>query len=172
MLAGSLINFSREMLYQMLIQAAIFLLFVLLVKTFFYDKVIEVVDRRQENINRDIDQAKSNMEETQKLKEEYESRVDMANEEIAAITNKATLDAKKIREGIISDARKEAADMKTQAGREIDVAREQAMKDMKDNILDISFDIASKALDGNIDSETDEKLFRDALEQIEEADYE
>lgn len=172
MLAGSLINFSAEMLYQMLIQAAIFLLFFLLVKTFFYDKVIEFVDKRQEVINSDIEQAKKDREESSRLKEEYESRVETAQEEVAAITNKATLEAKKVREDIISNARKEASDMKVKAGRDIEIAREQAMKDMKDNIIDISFDIANKVLDESITTEKEEMLFKNALEKIEEADYE
>lgn len=172
MLAGSLINFSAEMLYQMLIQAAIFLLFFLLVKTFFYDKVIEFVDKRQEVINSDIEQARKDREESSRLKEEYESRVETAQEEVAAITNKATLEAKKVREDIISNARKEASDMKVKAGRDIEIAREQAMKDMKDNIIDISFDIANKVLDESITTEKEEMLFKNALEKIEEADYE
>ncbi len=172
MLAGSLINFSKEMLYQMLIQAAVFLLFFLVVKTFFYDKVLEVVDKRQDAINRDIEEAERNRKETSELKEEYETKVEKVNEEVAAITNKATLEAKKIREDIISDARREASDMKMKAGQDIEVAREQAMKDMKDNIVDITFDIANKVLDDTITSEKEEELFRNAIERIEEAEYE
>ena len=172
MLAGSLINFSREMLYQMLIQAAIFLLFFLIVKTFFYDKVIEIVDSRQVSINKDIEEARKNREETSVLKQEYETKVERVNEEVSAITNKATLEAKKVKEDIISEARREAADMKVKAGRDIEIAREQAMKDMKDNIIDITFDVANKALAEHINTEAQEVLFKDAIRKIEEAEYE
>lgn len=172
MLAGSLINFSTEMLYQMLIQAAVFILFFLVVKTFFYEKVLEIVDKRQEAIGKDLEDARRNREESEALKAEYESRVDRVNEEVAAITNSATIEAKKIREGIISDARKEASEMKSKASKDIAIARDQAMKDMKDNIIDISFDIANKALDESMTDEREKLLFRNALEKIEEADYE
>ena len=62
--------------------------------------------------------------------------------------------------------------MKSKASKDIAIARDQAMKDMKDNIIDISFDIANKALDESMTDEREELLFRNALEKIEEADYE
>ncbi len=59
MLAGSLINFSTEMLYQMLIQGAVFLLFFILVKKFFYDKVVGIIDKRQSIITEEFDKAEN-----------------------------------------------------------------------------------------------------------------
>ncbi|RGD73565.1 F0F1 ATP synthase subunit B [Anaerofustis stercorihominis] len=172
MLAGSLINFSTEMLYQMLIQGAIFLLFFILVKKFFYEKVIEIVDKRQDMITEEFDRAEGEKAKADSLREEYEEKVKSINEEALTITNNATKEAKEIKENIISEANEEARRIKAKSKKDIENARETAMKEMKDSIIDISFDITSKVLDTKLDKNADEALVKKAIESLDEVSYE
>ncbi len=172
MLAGSLINFSTEMLYQMLIQGAIFLLFFILVKKFFYDKVVEVIDKRQSIITDEFDKAENENLKANALKQEYEKKVKSINEEALAITNEATKEAKEIKENIISEANEEARKIKAKSKKDIESAKELAMKEMKDSIIDISLDITNKVIDSKLDKNADEALIKKAIASLDEVDYE
>ena len=46
------------------------------------------------------------------------------------------------------------------------------MKEMKDSIIDISFDITSKVLDTKLDKNADEALVKKAIESLDEVSYE
>ena len=121
------------MLYQMLIQGAVFLLFFILVKKFFYDKVVEIIDKRQSIITDEFDKAENEYLKANALKQEYENKVKSINEEALAITNNATKEAKEIRENIISQANEEARKIKAKSKKDIETAKETAMKEMQEN---------------------------------------
>ncbi len=46
------------------------------------------------------------------------------------------------------------------------------MKEMKDNIIDISFDITNKVIDAKLDKDADEALIKKAIASLDEVHYE
>ena len=46
------------------------------------------------------------------------------------------------------------------------------MKEMQENIIDISFDITNKVIGAKLDKTTDEALIKKAIESLDGVDYE
>lgn len=165
---GTLIDFSMNMVYQILIQAVTVLFFFIIIKKFFYDKVTDILDKREENINQEFSRADEAKEDAIALKEEYEERLNNFKEETITLKREAEEEAKKESDLIIKQAQSQAVEIKNKANDDIAKAKENAMKDIKQDIIDISMDITNKVIEEALDDEKQANLINKAIESIDE----
>lgn len=163
-----LIKLDADLLRQVAIQAFTFLAFFVIVKVFFADKIKEILEKRQELIEKDLTDAKEAKDAAEKSKAEFDQIMKEASDKKADIIKAATEDGKRVKDEIVSDARSEATKILDTARKEIEKERQDAQKGMKDMVVDMSIDAAEKITAKTLDKKDHEKLIEDCISGIEE----
>ena len=130
-----------------------FIILLALLKKFAWGPLKEVMDKRERDINRDIDEAELN---AQKLEEENKKTLKETQDEVHHILEDARIQARKQHEEIIKDAHERANGMIETAQSEINSEKERALADINNQVSELSVLIASKVLQKEI-SEQDQK---------------
>lgn len=167
-MSGKLIDFSVDMLYQMLIQGASFLIFFLLIKKFFFDKVVDIINKRKELINNEFEKADEASKEAQKLQEEYSLKIKSHKEELDLLTKKTNEELDLTKKEALKEAKEKSDKLISDAKKQIENLKVSAYREMKGEMVEISFDVATKVLEENIDKNAHKKLIDEALLRIEE----
>lgn len=126
------------------------LLLYLMLRHFLYKPVSKALNDRKEKIQSDIDGAKVLKEEAESLRDDYESRINLAKKESQEIIESARKRGEELKEGILVEARKEAENIVDRARREIDREREVAFQEIKSQAGEMAILIASKIMEEQI----------------------
>ena len=91
-----------------------------IIKKFFLDKILAVIDRRREDADREITEAEAARQEAKAIKETYENNMLQAKAEAGQILSNAKKTADARSEEIIRDAQAQAVQLKQKATRDIE----------------------------------------------------
>ncbi|MCE4964573.1 F0F1 ATP synthase subunit B [Staphylococcus haemolyticus] len=133
-----------------------FAILLALLKKFAWGPLREVMDKRERDINRDIDEAEEAKLNAQKLEEENKKTLKQTQDEVQRILEDARVQARKQHEEIIHEANIRANGMIETAQSEINSEKERALADINNQVSELSVLIASKVLQKEI-SEQDQK---------------
>ena len=133
-----------------------FAILLALLKKFAWGPLKEVMDKRERDINRDIDEAEEARLNAQKLEEENKKTLKQTQDEVQRILEDARVQARKQHEEIIHEANIRANGMIETAQSEINSEKERALADINNQVSELSVLIASKVLQKEI-SEQDQK---------------
>ncbi|MGZ9807168.1 F0F1 ATP synthase subunit B [Staphylococcus haemolyticus] len=133
-----------------------FAILLALLKKFAWGPLKEVMDKRERDINRDIDEAEEAKLNAQKLEEENKKTLKQTQDEVQRILEDARVQARKQHEEIIHEANIRANGMIETAQSEINSEKERALTDINNQVSELSVLIASKVLQKEI-SEQDQK---------------
>ena len=114
------------------------------------------MDKRERDINKDIDDAEQAKINAQKLEEENRKTLKETQDEVQRILDDAKIQARKQHEEIIHEANVRANGMIETAQSEINSEKERALADINNQVSELSVLIASKVLRKEI-SEQDQK---------------
>ena len=117
-----------------------------IVKKFFLDKILAVLDQRREAADKQISDAQAAREEALDIKKTYEQNMLESKAEAEKILQSAQQTAEKRGEQIISDAQKTAVAMKQRAEAEIAQEKKRVLNETKDEISEIAMAIAGKVV--------------------------
>lgn len=118
----------------------------LLVKKFAWGPITKMMQDRADKIANDIDSAEASRNEASKLAEQRESELQNARSEAATIVGNAKQSGESQRTQIITSAQIEAQALKENAQQDAEQAREDALKSAKDDVANLSIEIASKII--------------------------
>ena len=163
-----LIKLDASLLRQVAIQIATFLVFFVIVKVFFADKIKAILAERKEAIEHDLTEAAKANEDAKKLEAEYTEVMKGALDEKTAILHSANEDGKKMKEQIVTEAREQAETIIENARKEIDRERAQAEKELRDSIVDMNIDAAEKISGKTFTEEGHARLINDSISMIKE----
>ena len=116
------------------------------IEKFAWGPLKEVMDKRERDINRDIDEAEEAKLNAQKLEEENKKTLKETQDEVHHILEDARIQARKQHEEIIKDAHERANGMIETAQSEIKSEKERALADINNQVSELSVLIASKVL--------------------------
>ena len=133
-----------------------FVILLALLKKFAWGPLKEVMDKRERDINKDIDDAEQAKINAQKLEEENRKTLKETQDEVQRILDDAKIQARKQHEEIIHEANVRANGMIETAQSEINSEKERALADINNQVSELSVLIASKVLRKEI-SEQDQK---------------
>ncbi|WP_367121644.1 F0F1 ATP synthase subunit B [Staphylococcus capitis] len=133
-----------------------FVFLLALLKKFAWGPLKEVMDKRERDINKDIDDAEQAKINAQKLEEENRKTLKETQDEVQRILDDAKVQARKQHEEIIHEANVRANGMIETAQSEINSEKERALADINNQVSELSVLIASKVLRKEI-SEQDQK---------------
>ena len=139
-----------------IVTLATFVILLALLKKFAWGPLKEVMDKRERDINKDIDDAEQAKINAQKLEEENRKKLKETQDEVQKILDDAKIQARKQHEEIIHEANVRANGMIETAQSEINSEKERALADINNQVSELSVLIASKVLRKEI-SEQDQK---------------
>jgi F-type H+-transporting ATPase subunit b len=132
-----------------------------------YKPVRNLLRVRAERIANDLESAENSKLSAQELKTKYEQKVNEIEQERVSILDEARKQASERRSQILDEAKTEAQDVKERASRDVATEREQIKSAVVEAIVDISTDMAARLISTNIDKTAHDKLFAEALAELE-----
>ncbi|MCB1056171.1 MAG: F0F1 ATP synthase subunit B [Acidobacteria bacterium] len=145
----------------------IFLLVVLVLGKYAWGPVLRGLQGREEFIKDSLEQARLQREEAELRLKEYENRIAKARLETEEMLDEARRDAEALRQREEQRARDEAEKLLERAHREIDIAKETAVKDLYARATELSTSVAQSILEREIQAKDHERLISDAIAGIE-----
>lgn len=145
------------------------LILFLVMKKFLWGPVKNVIDQRQNEIEKMYTDAENANEEAKNLKEDLTLRLSSAKDEAAKIVREAAENAAVSGGKIIKDANDEAKRIKEAARVQIEEERKAAFKEAKDDILSMAVSIAEKVIEKEIKEEAVEDIVEKSIEKLGES---
>ena len=141
-----------------------FIILMLLLKKYALKPIIKVVEKRQDDINREIDESEAREIETNKLLNEQKKLLEESRIEINRLRdiNKEELEIE--REKARAATLEELKNMKEATLKELEKEKEKMIYDSKSEIINSSFEIAKSILEKEIDEEKQKDIIKKVLD--------
>ena len=136
------------------------------VKKFFLNKVLDILDKRRAAADQEIEQAEAAKSEALAMKETYEENMKLAKEQAGQILANAQKTATARSEEIIGEAKAQAAQIKEKASADIALEKKNALNDAKDEISGIAMVIAEKVVERQLNEADQEKLVNQFIDDL------
>jgi len=111
-----------------------------------WGRITGALDKRSQRIASDLEAARKAGEQAGSVQAEYARTLRTGREEAARIIEEARAEAVRLREGILAQSQAEAREIKERATNEIAVAREDAERALRGQVISLSFSIADSIL--------------------------
>lgn len=144
---------------------AMFALFLML-SYLLFNPARELMRKRQENIQKNMDTAAKEKEDAIQFKAEYDAKlkeVDKEAEEILADSRKKAL---KKESDIVGEAKEEANRILERANREIELEKSKVKDEVKQEMISVATAMAGKIVESSLDEEKQSQLIADTLEEM------
>lgn len=155
-------------LWQILISLCNLLLIFLIVKKFLFKPVKKMIEQRQSEVDAQYTAADEDRAKAQADKEAWNEKMAGAQEEAAAIIEKATATADKRGEAIVAAAKDKADAIVRQAENEIELERKKAETEMREEIVTISTALAEKMLEREVRADDHRQLINAFMQEVGE----
>lgn len=161
-------DYLRINLYDAVLVLISTLLIVLIVKKFFWNYVRQYLEQRQAFIQSQLDESKANLQESEKLKTQYEEKMANAKQEALDLISAAKNTASREAGEIVSKARDDAHAIKEKAEMEIEHEKSKVREQLKEEISEVAFLAARKIVEKELDESTHKKYVEDFIDEAGE----
>jgi len=144
-----------------------FLILVFIFKRFLYLPVKKILQKRADLIEADILNAAESKASAEELKQEYEQKIRDIELERTVILDEARKEATARLNQILGEAKAEAQITRDRAKRDIVAEQERVKAEVHQAIIDIATDMAAKLVTASIDKSNHDRLFSEALDELE-----
>ena len=142
----------------------------LLMKKFLFGPIIKVMDVRKAMIDQQFAGAKEQEDQAKALKEQYEGALKSAREESFQIMEQARKEAKAQADITVEDTQAKVSAMLAKAQEDINTERENAMRQMKDDVASLAMEAAGKIIGNNSGADQDLSLYDQFIEKAGDPD--
>ena len=146
---------------------ATFVVLVLLLSIFAWKPLLQALETRQATITKSLEDADKASEELARLQQESSEILKTARIEAQGIISKSRSDANALGEDLRQKAREESDTIVREAKRQIDMEKVQALREIRNEVAELSITIASKLIERNISKEDNDKLVDETIQQFE-----
>lgn len=143
-----------------------FLILVALLRHFLYKPVLNMLAKREEQIEGAISGASAEMDEAQRLKKEYTELLAQSRNEAQNIIDRARKQGDQMVLAAEDKANQEAAAIIERARAEIELERETMYNEVRAQMATLAILAAEKLLEKNLDSDTNRKLVNDFVAKV------
>lgn len=158
-------NYLRISLTDVVLVCISTFLIVCFAKKFFWDKLLMLIQKRQELIQENIDSSVEIKKQAEDVKEKYDEKMRNVSQEAHTILVSARAHADQEKQQIIEQANNEAKRIKENASEDIERQMRDAQKDMKKAISDVALSAASQLVKKEMNEETQKQFVDDFIEQ-------
>jgi F-type H+-transporting ATPase subunit b len=141
----------------------IFVCLAVLLKKVAWGPIVKALDAREEGISDNIAAAAAKHEEAKQLLAEHQAKINAAADDVRAMLDEARRDAEVTKTRIVSEARSAADAERQRALREIDQAKEGAIKGLAEQSARLAIDLATKVVKQDITQQRQGEIVREAL---------
>lgn len=134
---------------------------------FLYKPVRNALNKRSEGIQTRLKEAEDETAKATELRLRYEQKIEEVQKERDEILSEARRQASETSQRLISEAKKEADAVKQRATANVELEWERAESDMRTAIIEVSSVMAEKMVTLAINKETRDKLFDEAMADLE-----
>lgn len=143
-----------------------FLILLAILAKFAYKPLLNVMEERRNRIANDLDSAEKTRLEAESLKAEYTQQLADARQQATEIVEKANKIAQNLHDEMVEQARVEKEEMMASAKERIEQEKQQAMLDIRSEVIALSTMIAGKIVDQKLNSAEDQKLAAAAADTV------
>lgn len=151
----------------LLIQILNFVILVAILAKVAYGPMMKVLDDRRARIQNDLNTAASARSDAKKLKESYEAQLRDAQVRAQDIVNKAVKEAQAQAQVQMDEVRHAIAKEKDAASRQIEQERQDALRELKGQVAELSCEIASKIIGQHMTAAANDRLVADSLAKMD-----
>lgn len=145
------------------------LLLMVLFKKYLFKPVMEILEKRQAEIEGHYQEAQQAETDAKAMKADYESKMASARQEADRVIKTATESANAMSASIVEDARTQADQLKRRAQTEIDLERRRAFDEVKGELSGIALDIASQVIEREVNEKDHEAFIDEFIKNVGEA---
>ena len=133
---------------------------------FAYKPLLKAMDDRRNRIINDLDSAEQTRLDAEALKEQYAEQLAGARQEATEIVNKANQIAQNLHDELVEQARVEQEALLANAKERIEQEKQQALLDIRSEVIKLSTLIAGKIVNQKLNSANDQKLVTDIADDV------
>lgn len=138
----------------------------LIIKKFFLDKIVAVLDQRRSAADKEITDAEKAKQEAIEIKKTYEDNMLQANAKANEILTTAQKTAAERSDKIIGEAQQAAAQIKSKASADIAQEKKKAINDAKNEISGLALAIAGKVVEKELAEEDQAGLIDRFIDEL------
>ncbi len=153
-------------IWQILISLANLVILFFIIKKFLYGPVRKTIAARQNAIDEQYKEADDAKRIAEESRDEWQSKMQTAEDEANEILQNATENANRRGETIIAEAKDKADGIVRNAENEAELERLKAQVDIKNDIVDISTALTEKLLSREITEEDHKALINSFLDEM------
>lgn len=157
---------TPQLIFDAVILAINILVMCVLLSYLLFNPVRKVLQKRQERITNEREEAKKNKDDAISMKAEYEEKLKNVEKEAEAILSEARKKGLSNQERIINEAKEEAAKIVEFAKQEAELEKKKVADEVKQEIIKVATIMANKVVSANIDEKVQEELINDTLREI------
>ena len=143
-----------------------FLVLLAILAKFAYKPLLKAMDDRRNRIINDLDSAEQTRLDAEALKEQYAEQLAGARHEATEIVNKANQIAQNLHDELVEQARVEQEALMANAKERIEQEKQQALLDIRAEVIKLSTLIAGKIVNQKLNSDKDQKLVADIADDV------
>ncbi len=143
-----------------------FLIIFLILAKLVWPPVLEMMEKRQQKIQDDLDAAERSRLQAAEEAKSYEAKILDAHHEADAIVARAKREAEEVRSQVLARAQREAAEIISKAHDAVDSERHKAMIELSSSVVDLSVEIASKIIGNDLSEEEQRRLAERYLAEV------
>ena len=156
--------------WQMIISILNLVILYLILKKFLFKPVKKTLAERRAQVDDLYGSAEAAKAEAETAREEYTAKLGNADESARQIVSDATKRANERAEEIVDEAKSEAERLRRRADEEIAQERKKALNEVKNEISDISVEIAEKVVGREIREEDHREMIDQFIRDLEDGD--
>lgn len=143
-----------------------FLVLLAILAKFAYKPLLKAMDDRRNRIIDDLDSAEQTRLDAEALKEQYAEQLAGARQEATEIVTKANQIAQNIHDELVEQARVEQEALMANAKERIEQEKQQALLDIRAEVIKLSTLIAAKIVNQKLNSDKDQKMVADIADDV------
>ena len=143
-----------------------FLILLFILAKFAYKPLMKVLDERRARVANDLETAEKTRVEAEALKEQYSKQLAEARTEATAIIDKANKAGQKVHDDYVAQAQAEKDQMMAAAKQNIANEKDQAMTDVRAQVIALATEIAGKVVNQKLNSAADQELVAKTADSV------
>ena len=157
---------GNPMLGNIIVVSGSFLILMFLLKHFAWGPISDILKKREDKIANDLDSAEKSRINSAKMEQEREQQLLASRTDAADIIKNAKESGELSRQNILKETQEEVARLKSKAQTDIMLERDTALNSVKDDVADLSLQIAAKILNKELSPEMHESLINQYIEGL------
>ena len=144
----------------------IFLLVLLILKRYAWTPLLDFIDEREKEISDSLAMAESAKADLEKIKDESEKILDEAKKLGKVIVGDSKQKAEQSANNILNKAQEKSNEFLVDAKSKIDLEKKRAIKEIKEEVVELSLDLASQVLQRNVKDDDNNRFIQSSLKAV------